>query len=422
MAIHGLTATYQPFSFDDYIKPALLLQERHDKMQEELASKYDDVSAWKEYVDPNSTAGKTLTQYEQALDQAAQKFSAEGLKGISRDTLFNLKRMYNSQIAPIKGAVTNYAKLQAGIAAARAKDPTLMVSDMPTIDDLMANPNASPTYLSGSVLEKEGYNMAVNMPRPLIGNQEAITSAVGDIAAKYGNGSPEAVQHIMRGVSSGLTKQAKDIENEQIKLAQRIQLKQTRSGSRRGGSTIKTGDSDNKTTTETYNPTKGTGYYAADGTEYTNLENEKMWRRQSSGDETVRIDDLSLGEKIAALRFAGVEVTDEQTLSEASINKLIEENRWKLQEYTYKRTSFDRLTEDDETSLTGKTKRGKGSDLQRKALEIKARSGNQAKRTIPKSSAKRSTQTQSEQNNSNQTQDTQGANPEENYDNENPLG
>ena len=61
MPVHGITAEYKPFSFNDYMAPVIAYQERYDKMQDALASKYDEIGAWKGLVDPNSTAGKTLT-------------------------------------------------------------------------------------------------------------------------------------------------------------------------------------------------------------------------------------------------------------------------------------------------------------------------------------------------------------------------
>lgn len=219
MPVHGITAKYRPFSFNDYMAPVLMYQERYDKMQDALASKYDEIGAWKGIVDPNSTAGKTLTQYEQTLQQAAQDLATDGLKAVSRNTLFDLKRTYNSQIAPIKTAATNYLSIQDDIRKAKAKDDTLMVSDVPTIEDLMANPSAYPTFQSGAALMKDGVTAALTLPgvtyeqlsRYMNGDATAIPDldkTVASIAQNKGVTSGEGIAYIKRGILAGMGEKA----------------------------------------------------------------------------------------------------------------------------------------------------------------------------------------------------------------------
>lgn len=219
MPVHGITAEYKPFSFNDYMAPVIAYQERYDKMQDALASKYDEIGAWKGLVDPNSTAGKTLTQYEQTLQQAAQDLATNGLKAVSRNTLFDLKRTYNSQIAPIKTAATNYLSIQDDIRKAKAKDDTLMVSDVPTIEDLMANPSAYPTFQSGAALMKDGATAALTLPgvtyeqlsRYMNGDATAIPDldkTVASIAKNKGVTSDEGIAYIKRGILAGIGEKA----------------------------------------------------------------------------------------------------------------------------------------------------------------------------------------------------------------------
>ena len=226
---HGVKAVYQPFSLQERMAPLQMMKEEYDKVNEGLAELGMTANQVAQYIDPNSEAGRTLAQYNQTLDDAAGTLSREGLKGLSRTALYNLKRAYQSQIAPINEGAKNYFTLQAKIKEMQWKDPTVMVSGMPTLDEYIKNPNALPNVLSGAQLMQEGANAALTLPgvsyeqlsRYLNGDTSAIpdlNASVQSIADRYGVTTEQAMRYITSGVMNGLGKRATDLYDKQQEL------------------------------------------------------------------------------------------------------------------------------------------------------------------------------------------------------------
>ena len=229
MPIHGIRAVYQPFSLQERMAPLAMMKEEYDKVNEGLAELGMTANQVAQYIDPQSEVGKTLTQYNQMLDGAAETLSKEGLKGLSRTALYNLKRTYQSQIAPINEGAKNYAALQAQIKQMQWKDPTIMVNGMPTLDEYIKNPNALPNLVSGAQLQQEGIKAALQLPgvnyetisRYLNGDTSAIpdlNAAAQRIADNYGVSTEQAMGYITNGVMSGLGQRATELYDKQQEL------------------------------------------------------------------------------------------------------------------------------------------------------------------------------------------------------------
>jgi hypothetical protein len=229
MPIHGIRTVYQPFSLQERMAPLAMMKEEYDKVNEGLAELGMTTNQVAQYIDPNSEAGKTLAQYNQTLDDAAETLSREGLKGLSRTALYNLKRTYQSQIAPINEGAKNYAALQAQIKQMQWKDPTIMVNGMPTLDEYIKNPNALPNLVSGAQLQQEGIKAALQLPgvnyetisRYLNGDMSAIPDlnvAAQRIADNYGVSTEQAMGYITNGVMSGLGQRATELYDKQQEL------------------------------------------------------------------------------------------------------------------------------------------------------------------------------------------------------------
>lgn len=229
MPIHGITATYQPFSLQERMAPLAMMKEEYDKINEGLAELGMTANQAAQYIDPESEAGRALAQYNQTLDDAAGTLSREGMKGLSRTALYNLKRVYQSQIAPINEGAKNYFALQQKIKEMQWKDPTVMVSNMPTLDEYIKNPSSTPNILPGSLLMQEGANAAYNLPgvtyeqlsRYLNGDASAIPDlniAVQNIANRYNVTTEQAMRYITSGVMNGLGKRATELYDKQQEL------------------------------------------------------------------------------------------------------------------------------------------------------------------------------------------------------------
>lgn len=223
MPVHGIRAVYQPFSLQERMAPLSMMKEEYDKVNEGIADLEMSTNQVAQYIDPSSQAGKTLAAYNKMLEDTAQTLSREGLKGVSRTALYNLKRTYQQQVAPINEGAKNYTALQAKIKEMQWKDPTIMVSDMPTLDQYIKNPNALPNLVSGAQLQQEGATAALQLQgvdydaiqRYMSGDLSAIPNmgaTIAQIAKTYGVSSDQALGYISRGVLAGLGKRATDIE------------------------------------------------------------------------------------------------------------------------------------------------------------------------------------------------------------------
>lgn len=219
----GVRVTYQPFSLQERMAPLNMMKEEYDTVNEGLSELGMTANQVAQYIDPASQAGQTLAQYNKLLDDTASTLSREGLKGVSRTTLQNLRRMYQKQVAPINESAKNYASLQAKIKEMQWKDPTIMVEGMPTLDDYIKNPNALPNLVPGSLLMKEGADAAYQLEgvdydtisRYMRGDNSAIPNldkTIQQIAQSHGVTSQQAFDYISRGVLNGLGERATKLD------------------------------------------------------------------------------------------------------------------------------------------------------------------------------------------------------------------
>lgn len=231
---HGVKVVYQPFSLQERMAPLAMMKEEYDKINEGLAELGLSANQVAQYIDPNSQAGQTLAAYNKILEDTAGTLSKEGLKGVSRTALYNLKRTYQSQIAPINEGAKNYFTLQAKIKEIQWKDPTIMVSGMPTLDEYIKNPNALPNLISGTQLMQEGATAALALPgvtyeqlsRYLNGDVSAIpdlNKTAQSIANNYGVSTEEGLAYIQRGIMSGLGKRATELDMKQQQIDMQFQ-------------------------------------------------------------------------------------------------------------------------------------------------------------------------------------------------------
>lgn len=238
MPNYAITSVYQPFSFQERITPLVMMKEEQDKIGEAIANYSNDSNTYYNYLDPNARA--VVDRYNETLNSVANSLASDGLKSVSRNTLFDLKRMYNNQIAPINKAAESYASLQEQVRKMSMQDPTLMVANMPTVSDLMANPNAMPSTLSGATLYKQGTLAASQLSdvtyeqlerylagdKTAIPNIDSITAQIGDM---YGvgklseDGQRQALGYIAQGMKDGLSARTAEMSALNNKLAMQHQ-------------------------------------------------------------------------------------------------------------------------------------------------------------------------------------------------------
>lgn len=201
-------ARYNPYSFEDMLKPLAMAQQEYNAVQEGLSSLTDSSNQFSRYLD-GTQAGERVKAYNAAIDTAVNDMAKNGLRSTNRDTLLGLKRQYNNDIAKINQSAaqldTLYKGVQAAQLKAQASGDTLFVANMPNVDDLLANPSASPIIVSGSGLQKQGMQAAQSASvRNVLNNTKAgqgVMKMYNEIVQGYGYNSAQAQEFIRNAAS-----------------------------------------------------------------------------------------------------------------------------------------------------------------------------------------------------------------------------
>lgn len=364
----GVRVTYQPFSLQERMAPLNMMKEEYDTVNEGLSELGMTANQVAQYIDPASQAGQTLAQYNKLLDDTASTLSREGLKGVSRTTLQNLRRMYQKQVAPINESAKNYASLQAKIKEMQWKDPTIMVEGMPTLDDYIKNPNALPNLVSGNQLMKEGVNAAYQLEgvdydtisRYMRGDNSAIPGldkTVEQIAQSYGISSQQALNYISRGVLTGLgeratkldmQRQAADLEyGYKMKALGAQEAKERRIAAIKHGYSMAEIQERNKGKASSSRSGSGSGRSGAsylnqvDGVVYAKGQDERLIKDNKSVGELMNSTkarytnfmNLDKENKVRVLRALGADVTEDS--STFDIENAMMDFESELSNYTY---------------------------------------------------------------------------------------
>ena len=364
----GVRVTYQPFSLQERMAPLNMMKEEYDTVNEGLSELGMNANQVAQYIDPASQAGQTLAQYNKLLDDTASTLSREGLKGVSRTTLQNLRRMYQKQVAPINESAKNYASLQAKIKEMQWKDPTIMVEGMPTLDDYIKNPNALPNLVSGNQLMKEGVNAAYQLEgvdydtinRYMSGDNSAIPGldkTVEQIAQSYGISSQQALNYISRGVLTGLgeratkldmQRQAADLEyGYKLKALGAQEAKERRIAAIKHGYSMAEIQERNKGKASSSRSGSGSGRGGAsylnqvDGVVYAKGQDERLVKDNKSVGELMNSTkarytsfmNLDKENKVRVLRALGADVTEDS--STFDIENAMMDFESELSNYTY---------------------------------------------------------------------------------------
>lgn len=185
---------YSPFTFEELLKPALLATKAH----QELEAQYDDLttkaSAWEEMANKETDpyAYGLYSKYAEDLKAQADLLATQGLTPSSRKALLDMKGRYSKEITPIEEAYTTRQKLIDEQREALLRDNTLIFDkDYTTVslDDIIKNPNASYTPLSGKDIATRTAAMA----------KEAATSILSDPEYTEVFNSQYIQQKIMQG-------------------------------------------------------------------------------------------------------------------------------------------------------------------------------------------------------------------------------
>lgn len=155
-------ATFEPFTFDELLKPLSMYTTEYNTVEEGLSTLGSTADLLKQYAmeDQNSEAFKRYNQFTSDLDSLAETMASSGLSAVGRKHLLNMTKRYASEITPIETAVKNRAAIASEQRKLKAQKPTLMFdkdfSTEVSVDDMISNPNLGYTTVDGEDLYKAG--------------------------------------------------------------------------------------------------------------------------------------------------------------------------------------------------------------------------------------------------------------------------
>ena len=184
------SAKFNPYTFDEMLKPIAIAAEAYNKTQEGLIDLGSKAELMKQYVaeNPNSPYASKYTDYINEIEKQADSLNTIGLTPDSRQAFNKLRRSYNSAIAPIEKAVETRKTLAEEQRKLRAANPSLMFNrDFSTIDlqDLIDNPQLGYSSVSGEDIYTKGKEAGVAASSRAISNIKGLSNQYWQIRQGY---------------------------------------------------------------------------------------------------------------------------------------------------------------------------------------------------------------------------------------------
>lgn len=170
-----VNSTFQPFSFENYIKPYEAYGKAYREVEDALSELDTKASVWEgmanKETDPEAYA--TYSKYAEDLRNQADILATKGLNGTSRKSMLDMKKRYNSDIVPIENAYNTRKDLIDKQRAALDRDGTMLFDfDASTLslDDLIKDPTKMYKSYSGATLASQVGTVAKTLADQLRSN------------------------------------------------------------------------------------------------------------------------------------------------------------------------------------------------------------------------------------------------------------
>lgn len=152
---YSINSQFKPFSYAELLAPVQASTEAHQKVEDEYtvlsaqAETLREKAMQESVLNPDSKWAKKYMAYADKLEQSAADLAKYGLRPSTRQQIFQAKKDYYNSVDPAIKAIEQQKKLSD---AQYAQSPALRMvyGDMPTVDELIADPTKKPVAYSGS--------------------------------------------------------------------------------------------------------------------------------------------------------------------------------------------------------------------------------------------------------------------------------
>lgn len=177
------TATFNPYSFEEMLKPALMATEAHNKLEEEYANLEVLTADVADKLSNNPKDAKLKTLYDQfntKLQEASNALNNYGLNGTTRKDLARLKVQYAKDINPINNAYKRMVEYNDTVNKMSYTHPEMVVEGKYTVSDFMGGNTPIPIVANKDTIYTKSMNAAkgtssrfnfIDNPSSVLGNQ-----------------------------------------------------------------------------------------------------------------------------------------------------------------------------------------------------------------------------------------------------------
>lgn len=158
-----INSTFQPFSFEQYIRPYQLYEQAYKEQEAYLDALNQGANSYKSRAEKEKDAkwAQKYLEYAQDFEEAADRMSKEGLSASTRGSIRGLKTRYFDTVIPVEKAIQRQLELAK---MADSANPALrnLYGEMPSIDALIENPTLNRAVYSGSAIENSARELAAS--------------------------------------------------------------------------------------------------------------------------------------------------------------------------------------------------------------------------------------------------------------------
>lgn len=159
MANIVINSRFNPYTYDEMLKPALMETQAHQDVENNLSDLATKSNVWEEMTNKETDpqAYNMYKNYSNDLQNKAAQLAAQGLNPNSRQNMLQMKQRYTKEIVPIEQAYTKRSQLADEQRKMQAQDNTTLfdrsAANM-SLDELIKNPNVTSVVQSGKDIEK----------------------------------------------------------------------------------------------------------------------------------------------------------------------------------------------------------------------------------------------------------------------------
>ena len=150
-----VNSQFQPFSYQEMLAPVLQATQAQQDIENQYSMLDSDANTIQQraLTDSDSEWAKRYNAYTKQLEDSAADLAANGLTPSSRSTLLKLKRDYSSNVNPALMAIQRQAEIARTQQAKNGEGVRMVYGEMPSIDQLIADPNLDRVSYSGKDIE-----------------------------------------------------------------------------------------------------------------------------------------------------------------------------------------------------------------------------------------------------------------------------